>query len=149
MLSFLRVCPTRGLRSYKFQISQKMNRRKTLRLLLMPSNSTTKQLKRRKMTSSWISTSRPVVSIYFEVLSGGLLDIKLGWKVTLMPGSDGRQESLLRRDVHSFSPLVVTTRGENEWTSRRNKLSCLPSEPGLRLKGEKEQEEQYTVVMST
>ena len=31
-----------------------------------------------------------------------------------MPGSDGRQESLSRRDFHSFSPLIAATRGENE-----------------------------------
>ena len=32
----------------------------------------------------------------------------------LMPGLDRRQESLSRRDFHSFSPLVAATRGENE-----------------------------------
>ena len=50
---------------------------------------------------------------------------------SLMPGSDGRQESFSRRDFHSFSFLVAAARGENEWKSRRDKLSCLPSEPGI------------------
>ena len=50
---------------------------------------------------------------------------------SLKPGSDGRQEILSRRDFHSFSPLVAATRDKNEWKSRRDKLSCLPSEPGL------------------
>ena len=37
-----------------------------------------------------------------------------GEKGPLKPGSDGRQESLSRRDFHSFSPLIAVTRGENE-----------------------------------
>ena len=48
-----------------------------------------------------------------------------------MPGSDGRQESLSRRDYYAFSSLVTATRGENEWKSRRDNLSCIPSEPDL------------------
>ena len=30
------------------------------------------------------------------------------------PGLDGRHESLSRRDVHSFSPLIAATRGKDE-----------------------------------
>ena len=53
-------------------------------------------------------------------------------KISLKPGSDGSQESLSRCDVHSFSLLVAATRGENEWISRRDKLSCLPSKPDFK-----------------
>ena len=49
-----------------------------------------------------------------------------------MPGSHGRQEKLSCRDVHSFSLLFTGTRGENEWASGRDKLSCLSCETRLK-----------------
>ena len=58
-----------------------------------------------------------------------------GKRRPLKPGSHGRQESLSRRDDHSFSPYIAVTRGENEWTSRRDGLSCLRCEPGLSAPG--------------
>ena len=61
-------------------------------------------------SSSW--TYRVVFCISSR---GPLLSGKWGVEVegvipALMPGSDGRQESLSRRDFHSFSPLVAATR---------------------------------------
>ena len=38
-----------------------------------------------------------------------LASMTFGDMQPLMPGSDGRQESLSRRDFHSFFPLVAAT----------------------------------------